>query len=62
MRLYSGGTYYFHSKTNKEWRVSDHVELFSCIGDDEWVKRKLEELKSKYGEPPEDLVYGTCKY
>ena len=54
------GVWWFKSKSKPEWNISGEGyvnALFVC----QEAKTKLEELKEKLGESPEDLTYGFMK-
>lgn len=54
------GTYGLHSEKDKRWNVSWRGTGFVTTAE-YGVKDKVEELKKKYGGPPEDLEYSFWK-
>lgn len=54
------GTWHFHSDTDSRWNCSGRSYVGGFVMPSE-CKDKLEVLKVKLGDPPEDLTWGYMK-
>ena len=54
------GSWWLRSKSDPRWNSDGRTDVGGFVMPDE-CKRKLEELKQKFGEPPEDLEWGYMK-
>jgi len=54
------GTWSFSSKSNKKWKGHGRCIVGGFIMPED-CKKKIEKLKRKYGDPPEDLEWGYMK-
>ena len=62
MILTHSGTWWLRSESDKRWRAGGHVDALAfSAGMHPDAQQALDELKTKYGEPPEDLEYGGMK-
>lgn len=62
IRLCSEGCAYLKSKSNPQWNLSLDLDCVGGLVMPKELEEKLAELKVKLGEPPEDLIWGYCKY
>jgi hypothetical protein len=54
------GSWWLRSKKDPRWNCSGRADVGGLVMPYE-CEKKLEELKEKYGEPPEDLEWGYMK-
>jgi len=54
------GTWHLYSKSNKKWKGGGKALVGGFVMPEDCRKR-IEKLKKKYGEPPEDLEWGYFK-
>ena len=59
-KLTSSGTWWLNSKSDPRWNTSGETDVGGFVMPSE-CKEKLEELKKKLGDPPEDLEWGYMK-
>jgi hypothetical protein len=55
------GSWWMRSKKDPRWNCDGRGLLLFSAGIPDEAKEKIEELKKKYGEPPDDLEFGGMK-
>ena len=59
-KLITEGTWWLRSKQDPRWNCNGRTDVGSFVMPQD-CKNKLEELKTKLGEPPGDLEWGYMK-
>lgn len=60
IKLTSEGTWYIRSESDERWNASGRAHVGGFMMPPE-IEKKLEELKKKYGNPPQDCEWGYMK-
>lgn len=55
------GSWRLHSESDSRWNANNEAQVGMFTMPEE-CKQKLDELKKKYGDPPEDLIYSYVKH
>jgi len=54
-------TWWIRSKQDPRWNCDGRTDVFSVYNIPEEAEIKIKELQNKYGEMPDDLVFGGMK-
>lgn len=61
IKLATSGSWWIRSASDPRWNCDGHSEFVGSFLIPEECENKIEKLKKKFGDPPEDLEWGYMK-